>query len=60
MAIYKLPKIRTGEEDSSPRAPIPSIWKQRHLVLAVVAIFVSVGAEVSIGSFLINYLSQPI
>jgi FHS family L-fucose permease-like MFS transporter len=29
------------------------------LLLAVVAIFVYVGAEVSIGSFLVNYLSQP-
>ncbi len=59
MAFYKLPKIRTGEDDSSADAPLPSIWKQRHLVLAIVAIFVYVGAEVSIGSFLINYLSRP-
>lgn len=60
MALYKLPKIRTHEEDSAAAgAPLPSIWTQRHLVLAVVAIFVYVGAEVSIGSFLINYLSQP-
>jgi FHS family L-fucose permease-like MFS transporter len=29
------------------------------LVLAIIAIFVYVGAEVSIGSFLINYLNQP-
>src|SRR6185437_13883533 len=36
-----------------------SIWHHRHLVLAIVAIFVYVGAEVSIGSFLVNYLSQP-
>ena len=60
MALYKLPKIRTHEENaSSAAAPLPSIWTQRHLVLAVAAIFVYVGAEVSIGSFLINYLSQP-
>jgi FHS family L-fucose permease-like MFS transporter len=59
MAFYKLPKISTGEDESSTDAPLPSIWKQRHLVLAVVAIFVYVGAEVSIGSFLVNYLSQP-
>ncbi len=58
MAFYKLPKIHT-EEEMSADAPLPSIWKQRHLVLAVVAIFVYVGAEVSIGSFLVNYFSQP-
>ncbi|MGE5242871.1 MAG: sugar MFS transporter [Betaproteobacteria bacterium] len=31
----------------------------RHLRLGVLAIFVYVGAEVAIGSFLINYVSQP-
>jgi FHS family L-fucose permease-like MFS transporter len=36
-----------------------SIWRHRHLVLGAVAIFVYVGAEVSIGSFLVNYFSQP-
>jgi FHS family L-fucose permease-like MFS transporter len=59
MAFYKLPKIRTEEDETSAGVPLPSIWTQRHLVLAVVAIFVYVGAEVSIGSFLVNYLSQP-
>ena len=33
--------------------------KYHHLVLGAVAIFVYVGAEVSIGSFLVNYFSQP-
>jgi FHS family L-fucose permease-like MFS transporter len=36
-----------------------SAWKYRHLVLGAVGIFLYVGAEVSIGSFLVNYLSQP-
>ncbi|MHB1794181.1 MAG: sugar MFS transporter [Acidobacteriaceae bacterium] len=60
MTLYKLPKIRTAEDAAvSEDAPASHIWKQRHLVLAVVAIFVYVGAEVSIGSFLVNYLNQP-
>ena len=59
MAVYKLPKIRGTEEAISEGAPTASIWKQRHLLLAVVGIFVYVGAEVSVGSFLVNYLSQP-
>ena len=59
MALYKLPAIRTQGENASTAAALPSIWTHRHLVLAVVAIFVYVGAEVSIGSFLINYLNQP-
>ena len=34
-------------------------WHFPHLVLGAVAIFVYVGGEVSIGSFLVNFLSQP-
>lgn len=59
MALYKLPAIRTQDEKAPTAATLPSIWTQRHLVLAIIAIFVYVGAEVSIGSFLINYLNQP-
>jgi MFS transporter, FHS family, L-fucose permease len=35
------------------------VWQHRHLVLGAIAIFLYVGAEVSIGSFLINYFAQP-
>jgi len=35
-----------------------SAWQYRHLVLGAIAIFVYVGAEVSIGSFMINFFSQ--
>jgi FHS family L-fucose permease-like MFS transporter len=60
MTLYKLPAIRTHHPNNGAAAiPLPSIWTQRHLVLGVIAIFVYVGAEVSIGSFLINYLNQP-
>lgn len=36
-----------------------SIWQHKHLVFGAIAIFVYVGAEVSIGSFLVNYFAQP-
>ena len=36
-----------------------SAWEYRHLVLGAVGIFVYVGAEVSIGSFIVNYLGEP-
>ena len=63
IAIFKLPSITTGvdltaEEDPNTRNAI-SLWKQRHLILGVIGIFVYVGAEVAIGSFLVNYFSQP-
>ena len=36
-----------------------SAWQHRHLRLGVVGIFLYVGAEVAIGSFLVSFLSQP-
>lgn len=36
-----------------------SVWNQKWLVLGAIGIFVYVGAEVSIGSFLINYFERP-
>lgn len=40
------------------RAKRPSVWSHRHLVLGAVGIFVYVGAEVSIGSLLVNLMGQ--
>jgi MFS transporter, FHS family, L-fucose permease len=58
IAKFKLPGIST-EHLSSSSAAKDSIWKHRNLLLGVIGIFVYVGAEVSIGSFLVNYMSQP-
>jgi MFS transporter, FHS family, L-fucose permease len=59
IALFKLPPIPETERHAGDRSAHPSLWKYRHLVLGAVAIFVYVGAEVSIGSFLVNYFSQP-
>jgi MFS transporter, FHS family, L-fucose permease len=56
--LTKLPKIASLELEVSSDLPKRSIWSYRNLVLAAIAIFVYVGAEVSIGSFLVNYLTQ--
>jgi FHS family L-fucose permease-like MFS transporter len=58
IGMFKLPPMPEAEKHGL-HGPSTSIWKYRHLVLGMVGIFVYVGAEVSIGSFLINYLSQP-
>ena len=55
--MFKLPAMPGVERHGS--APKESLWKYRHLILGAAAIFVYVGAEVSIGSFLVNYFSQP-
>jgi FHS family L-fucose permease-like MFS transporter len=51
--FLRLPSI--PEAQKKGRGPGVSLWKYRHLVLGVVGIFVYVGAEVSIGTFLIKY-----
>jgi FHS family L-fucose permease-like MFS transporter len=60
IALFKLPNI----EDVTPAASgtgdeRKSAWSYRHLVLGAVAIFLYVGGEVSIGSFLVNYFKEP-
>jgi FHS family L-fucose permease-like MFS transporter len=57
IALSKLPKIEAVERTS--RSVDDSVWKHRNLMLGALAIFAYVGAEVSIGSFLVNYLGQP-
>lgn len=61
IGLFKLPRILsaekpTGESEHTSHAAL--LWKQRHLILGVVGIFLYVGAEVAIGSFLVNYLNQ--
>jgi FHS family L-fucose permease-like MFS transporter len=58
IAAFKLPPIPEAERHAGDKSPQTSLWKYRHLILGAVAIFVYVGAEVSIGSFLVNYFSQ--
>jgi MFS transporter, FHS family, L-fucose permease len=59
-ALARLPKIVHGDD---PAAALDgakgSALAHRHLVLGAVAIFLYVGGEVSIGSFLVNFLGEP-
>ena len=55
---FKLPAMAEATHHKSD-AKEASLWEYRHLVLGAVGIFTYVGAEVAIGSFLINYLAQP-
>ncbi|AEG01965.1 L-fucose:H+ symporter permease [Methylomonas methanica] len=57
-AVLKLPEIAMAPE-SQPEAGQGSAWQYPHLVLGALAIFVYVGGEVAIGSFMINFLGQP-
>jgi MFS transporter, FHS family, L-fucose permease len=55
---FKLPKIEHAQHKVGEKVS-DSIWKHPNLIFGAIAIFVYVGAEVSIGSFLVNYFGQP-
>jgi MFS transporter, FHS family, L-fucose permease len=62
IGLIKLPTtdftrdFRPGELQSQANG---SIWSHPYLIMGAIGIFLYVGAEVSIGSFLINYLGLP-
>jgi FHS family L-fucose permease-like MFS transporter len=58
IAKSKLPTI--AHEKARPGEKIKdSIWKHPNLLFGALGTFAYVGAEVSIGSFMVNYLGQP-
>jgi FHS family L-fucose permease-like MFS transporter len=58
IASFKLPKIEHAQHKVGEKVD-DSIWRHPNLIFGAIGIFVYVGAEVSIGSFLVNYFSQP-
>ncbi|WP_068544468.1 sugar MFS transporter [Thalassotalea crassostreae] len=54
----KLPTIDTIEGNDVVDSNVKSAWKFPHLTLGAIGIFLYVGAEVSIGSFLINFFGE--
>jgi FHS family L-fucose permease-like MFS transporter len=65
IAFFKLPKFTAAQGTPASDGGhnhdqlYKSAWHYRHLVLGAVGIFFYVGGEVAIGSFLVNYFSQP-
>jgi FHS family L-fucose permease-like MFS transporter len=62
IAVARLPAITAqgpAVTDSCAPTARDSVWQYRHLVLGALCIFVYVGAEVSIGSFLVNFMNRP-
>lgn len=57
--LARLPQLENTTEADDARHRFADALKQRRVWLGMAAIFVYVGAEVSIGSFMINYLSLP-
>jgi FHS family L-fucose permease-like MFS transporter len=65
IALSRLPVIKVSDASAvrqaghAPDDQYNSVWAYRHLVLGAIGIFVYVGAEVSIGSFLVNFMGRP-
>ena len=55
---FKLPTIEHAQHKVGEKVN-DSIWRHPNLIFGAIAIFVYVGAEVSIGSFLVNYFASP-
>jgi FHS family L-fucose permease-like MFS transporter len=58
--IFRLPKLEeTTEQADTDRHTLFDALRYPHVLFGVLGIFFYVGAEVSIGSFMVNYLAQP-
>lgn len=58
-AFLKLPTVSEHHQTEIADADSGSAWQYSHLVLGALGIFVYVGGEVAIGSFLVNFLGEP-
>jgi len=65
IGFIKLPQIKGGndevqtQQNSAPQHEAKSIWQYKHLLLGVIGIFMYVGSEVSIGTYLISLMESP-
>ena len=61
IAVYKFPRLEVTRDfrPAGLDTQQDSIWNHPHLYLGAIAIFIYVGAEVSVGSFLVKYLADP-
>ncbi|MEG1055830.1 MAG: glucose/galactose MFS transporter, partial [Janthinobacterium sp.] len=58
--LFRLPSLsENSEQADSAHHSYGDALRHKHLLFGVLGIFFYVGAEVSIGSFLVNYLSLP-
>ncbi len=58
--LFRLPALtETTEQADDAKHTLLDALRQRHVLFGVLGIFFYVGAEVAVGSFLVNYLSMP-
>ncbi len=61
IALYRFPRLEVTRDYRPANLNIQqdSVWNHPHLYLGAIAIFIYVGAEVSVGSFLVKYFADP-
>ncbi len=59
IGFFKLPKISSAVSHGEQGTSYLDLLHHPHLIYGALGIFTYVGAEVAIGSFLINYLNHP-
>ena len=59
IGMFKLPHIPGAEGGHAAQRDHDSVGSHRNLVMGVIGIFTYVGAEVAIGSFLVNFFHEP-
>ncbi|RRA47531.1 sugar MFS transporter [Acidipila sp. EB88] len=61
IGMYKFPRLEVTRDFRPASLDIKqdSMWNHPHLYLGAIAIFVYVGAEVSLGNFAANYFADP-
>ncbi|WP_426702197.1 sugar MFS transporter [Rhodanobacter sp. Col0626] len=58
--LFRLPSLTEAtDKDDHARHGFAEVLRHPHVLFGVLGIFFYVGAEVSIGSFMVNYLSMP-
>jgi FHS family L-fucose permease-like MFS transporter len=58
--LFRLPALtETTDQDDHDKHGFIEVLRHPHVLFGVLGIFFYVGAEVSIGSFMVNYLSMP-
>jgi FHS family L-fucose permease-like MFS transporter len=62
-SVIRLPKIPLATSEKSGGGNGKASWRealqQPHLVLGAIGIFLYVGAEIAIGSFMVSFITQP-
>jgi len=59
LSMIKMPSLQDEDTQDQSAATLSEALGQKHLLYGAIAIFLYVGGEVSIGSFLVSFMAQP-